>query len=109
MKIKEGNFGRITRAAIALVLYAVLVLIIMEFWNLLIPDITHWSSINYWQALGLTILCRLLCGTMHHFRNDYHCGRHRHGRLHHMSPEEREAFVRRRFHNLVDDEIEEKE
>lgn len=67
------------------------------------------DSINFWQTLGLTVLCRLLCGTMHHFRgcfpHGHHFGHHHHhGRLHNMSPEEREAFVRRRFQNLVNDE-----
>jgi len=113
MKIKKENFGRATRVVIALVLYAVLVLVIMGLWNLLIPDITSWSSINYWQALGLTVLCRLLCGTMHHFKglflHEHRCGRHHHGQGHKMSPEEREAFIRRRFQNLVDNETDKEE
>jgi hypothetical protein len=106
MKIKMENFGRTARFAIAFVLYVVLILVVMGLWNLLVPGITHWSSINFWQALGLTVLCRLLCGSMHHFGClfGYRHRHHHHGRLHDMSPEEREAFVRRRFQNLVKDE-----
>lgn len=112
MKIKKRNFGKATMFVIVLVLYAVLVLVIMGLWNLLIPDITHWSSINFWQALGLTVLCRLLCGTMHHFKgiflHEHRCRRH-HGQYHNMSPEEREDFIRKRFHNLVNNETGEEE
>ncbi len=106
MKIKMKSFGRTARFAIALVLYVVLILIVMGLWNLLVPGITHWSSINFWQAFGLTVLCRLLCGSMHPFGCLFgHRHRHHHhGRLHDMSPEEREAFVRRRFQNLVNNE-----
>lgn len=115
MRIGKKNIGSAATFAIMLVLYVVLILIIMGLWNLLIPDITHWSSINFWQALGLTVLFRLLCGTMHHFRgyfpHDHRCDHHHHhhGRLHNMSPQEREAFVRRRFQNLVNDETDGKE
>jgi len=31
-------------------------------WNALIPGAFHLPSINYWQALGLLILCRVLFG-----------------------------------------------
>lgn len=114
MRIGKKKIGSTAMFAIILALYAVLVLIIMGLWNLLIPDITHWSSINFWQALGLAVLCRLLCGTMHHFRgcfpHEHRFGHHHHhGKFHNMSPEEREAFVRRRFQNLVNDETSGKE
>jgi len=113
MKIKNEHFCSAATVIITLALYGVLVLIVMELWNLIIPDITHWNSINFWQALGLTILCRLLCGTIHHFKgfsSHERCyGRHHHGKLHNMSPEEREAFVRRRFQNLINDETSGKE
>ena len=64
MKIGKKKIGSTATFAIILALYVALVLIIMGLWNLLIPGITHWSSINFWQALGLAVLCRLLCGTM---------------------------------------------
>lgn len=54
-------------ALIAFILVLGLIVIIvtlpvMLLWNWLIPDITNGalSPINFWQALGLSILCRLL-------------------------------------------------
>ena len=31
-------------------------------WNALLPQIVHVTAINYWQALGLMALCRILFG-----------------------------------------------
>ena len=41
---------------------AVIVAAIMLLWNYLIPSIIGWTTINYWQALGLFVLTRLLFG-----------------------------------------------
>ena len=38
---------------------------IMLLWNYLIPSIIGWTTINYWQALGLFVLTRLLFGGFH--------------------------------------------
>jgi hypothetical protein len=35
---------------------------LMFLWNSLLPSITHVTVINYWQALGLMVLCRILFG-----------------------------------------------
>lgn len=37
-------------------------LIVMLLWNAVLPAAIHASPINYWQALGLLILCRILFG-----------------------------------------------
>jgi len=37
---------------------------VMLLWNLLLTQILHASTINYWQALGLMVLCRILFGTL---------------------------------------------
>jgi hypothetical protein len=37
-------------------------LIVMLLWNAIMPDVIRASKINYWQALGLLILCRILFG-----------------------------------------------
>ena len=29
-------------------------------WNWLLPPLAGWSEVNFWQALGLLALCRLL-------------------------------------------------
>ena len=39
--------------------------VVMSLWNWLIPDIFHWSKINYMQALGLFVLSRILFGGFH--------------------------------------------
>ena len=36
--------------------------VVMYLWNTLLPQIVHVSAINYWQALGLMVLCRILFG-----------------------------------------------
>jgi hypothetical protein len=37
----------------------------MFLWNALLPQIAHVSVINYWQALGLLVLGRILLGDFH--------------------------------------------
>ena len=61
--------------------------IIMLLWNLLVPSITAWTAINFWQALGLLVLGHLICGLPMHAKG----GHGMHGHLHkgHMSREER--------------------
>jgi hypothetical protein len=39
--------------------------VVMFLWNSLLPQIMHASAINYWQALGLMALCRILFGNFH--------------------------------------------
>lgn len=36
--------------------------LVMWLWNNLIPDIFGLGEINYWQAIGLFILAKILCG-----------------------------------------------
>ncbi len=43
-----------------LAIIAAVVGIVMWLWNLIIPAITGWATINYWKALGLTVLFHLL-------------------------------------------------
>jgi len=40
----------------------VLGFIVMYLWNWILPEVTHAGPLNFWQALGLLILCRLLFG-----------------------------------------------
>ncbi|WP_185153917.1 hypothetical protein [Dysgonomonas sp. ZJ279] len=91
----------------------------MLLWNALIPQIIGWTTINYWQAAGLLILCRLLFGGFGKFGHGG-CGRHRrffggHGRKHShvfekmegMSRQERREYMKehiRRFHPFDDDD-----
>lgn len=75
--------------------------IVMLLWNWLMPDLFGLSTISFWQAAGLLLLCKILFGG---FGGGHHgCG-HGHG-MHHgcgnklrecwenMTPEERERIV----------------
>jgi hypothetical protein len=41
---------------------AILGLLAMLLWNALIPDLFHGPMLNYWQAVGLVLLSRVLVG-----------------------------------------------
>ena len=43
-----------------LAIVAAIVGMVMGLWNVIIPTVTGWTAINYWQALGLTVLFHLL-------------------------------------------------
>ena len=66
---------------------------VMLLWNWLVPDLFGWHTLNFGQAVGLLVLCRLLIGGMRG-----HAGRHLHWRarlaerMEAMTPEEREKF-----------------
>ena len=36
--------------------------VVMNLWNWLVPAIFGWQSVNFWQALGLLLLSRILFG-----------------------------------------------
>ena len=76
--------------------------VVMLLWNALIPSIFGITSINFWQALGLFALCRILFGGFggggkifafghHHFHK-----RRIREKWMKMTPEERDEFIRRR-------------
>ena len=70
--------------------------IVMLLWNEIIPNVTGAQVVNFWQAMGLLVLCRILFGG---FRFGGHHG-HRQPFMHpsfrnklmEMSDEEREQF-----------------
>ena len=75
--------------------------ITMLLWNALLPGIFGIASINFWQALGLLVLARVLfggmgSGAMKHF---HHRGNPIHEKWMKMTPEERMKFIdkRKRF------------
>jgi hypothetical protein len=82
------------------VVLTVLGFIVMNLWNWLVPAVFTGPTVNYWEALGLLVLARLLFGG---FRGHGHghgpFGRswqHSRARWKEMTPEEREQF-RSRF------------
>ncbi|HXB22004.1 MAG TPA: hypothetical protein VNV88_11515 [Candidatus Solibacter sp.] len=72
---------------------AVLGFIVMHLWNWLMPEISGWHAISFWQALGLLLLSKLLFGG---FRGGWGHSRHwRKGmreRWEQMTPEQREEL-----------------
>jgi hypothetical protein len=86
---KHGLFGLAAVAGFGVV--------VMLLWNWLAPAIFGAAVINFWQALGLLALCRILFGSFG--------GRHRMFHQHHnlihekwmkMSDEERREFIKKR-------------
>lgn len=81
-------------ALIAALAITVVSAVVMELWNLLLPDIFGLRVISFWQALGLLVLSKLLFGG---FRPGGGAGRMRWrrrmmDRWERMTPEEREKF-----------------
>lgn len=104
-KLKTAGF-----ALGGVVLLALGVAATMWLWNALIPGITGWTTVNYWQALGLLVLLRLLfghVGPLGHFgrpclsRREH---RHLHEMMRGMSHSEKREFIRRRMRDLCERE-----
>ncbi|MGC2208999.1 MAG: hypothetical protein WA532_02710 [Candidatus Korobacteraceae bacterium] len=80
---------------------AVLGWIAMSLWNRLMPGIFGWKFIDFWQAVGLVILCKILFGGWRGYPGRRMYWRHRMmERWGQMTPEERDRFregMRMRF------------
>ncbi len=82
--------------------------IVMLLWNWLIPAIFGLITINFWQALGLLLLIRILFGGFGHGRKMMHGGMmhgmHKHNPIHEkwmkMTPEERKEFIKKRHAHM---------
>jgi hypothetical protein len=76
----------------------------MHLWNWLAPTLFGWKQIDFWQALGLLFLCRMLFGGFGSHgrdRSDRRCDRS--SRWEKMTSEEREKFrqeMRARWSNV---------
>jgi hypothetical protein len=102
MKRKYWFLRGLKVAVMIAVFLAVISFVVMTLWNWLVPALFAGPLVSYWQALGLLVLIRLLCGG---FRPHHHGhGRGPFGRSWHdsrerwkqMTPEERDEF-RSRF------------
>jgi hypothetical protein len=79
--------------------------IVMLLWNAIVPPVFGIAGVDFWQALGLFVLCRILFGSF-----SGAIGGVRHGMGFHlhqnpirekwqkMTPEEREEFIRHHRH-----------
>lgn len=79
-------------------------LAVMLIWNALIPDLFHGPELNYLQALGLSVLAKLLVGFGGRGGFGRHHGppwMHGHGRFAGMSREDREK-LREHFNKARD-------
>lgn len=75
---------------------ALIVAVVMWLWNELVPRITGWNTINYWQALGLMILFRLINGNLFSGKSFKKNKAPKSKQpLHQLKPEERNALLRR--------------
>ena len=65
-------------------------------WNWLLPPLFGWHAINFWQALGLLALCRILFGGLGlHNGAGSRARRRMAERWDALTPEERERFRER--------------
>jgi len=92
--------GRIALGIIAIAIFSVVVMLL---WNQLLPSIFGIVAINFWQALGILILSKILFGGFgfgrHNFRHNHEHRNRIRDRWMKMSEEERKEFLkhRRRF------------
>lgn len=96
---------RFKMAIFALAICAAFSGIVMLLWNMLIPGIFGLATINFWQALGLLVLTRILFGGFGGGRkmmmgHGFGGGMHEHNPFREkwmkMTPEERKAFIKKR-------------
>ncbi|KAA6337822.1 hypothetical protein EZS27_014126 [termite gut metagenome] len=83
--------------------------VVMLLWNALIPPVIGWTSISYWQAVGLLVLVRILFGGFGHLHHKafFHHHGYPNARLHEelrgMSFNERREYIRKHlkeFHHF---------
>lgn len=99
MNKKRKFFGILIFIAV----FAAAIAVVMLLWNALIPSIIGWTTINYWQAAGLMILCRLLLGGFGRFNKFGRFGHHHHHRHNKKSKEEMFA-LREKMKDMSRDE-----
>jgi hypothetical protein len=93
-KMKRNRIGRLLKFALfAALAVAVFSFVVMRLWNWLMPALFGWHLINFWQALGLLVLSKILFGGFRGRPGLYMHWRHRiMERWEQMTPEEREKF-----------------
>ena len=71
--------------------------IVLHLWNWLLPPLFGFRVINFWQALGLLLLCRILFGGWGHHggHGRSHFRRRMEERYGNTTPEEREQMRQR--------------
>lgn len=81
-------------------LLAIISYVVMELWNNLLPEILHAGTINFWQAMGIFILCKILFG-FGKGSGGGPWGKHKMiERFKGMTPEERQQFKEEMKHKM---------
>ena len=71
--------------------------VVMLLWNWLMPTIFGLGVINFWQALGILVLSRILFGGFGgHGLKKHHAEHHMRKKWMKMTPEERQEFINKR-------------
>lgn len=96
----ERKFHVVFHFVGGLALLALWIAVIMWLWNLIVPSLTGWEYVSYWQAAGIWILFRLLSGRVSVFPSRKGMPKCRHDRMHRMSEEGRDAFIREKLNRL---------
>ena len=52
-------------AFFAVLFLTVATFVVMRLWNWLVPAVFGWHLINFWQALGILVLSKILFGGFH--------------------------------------------
>ena len=78
---------------IFIVAVPLLTIAVMLLWNAILPDLLGVRHINFWQSLGLLVLCKILFGGFRGGPGGFRRGGHPwKNKLMEMTPEEREKF-----------------
>lgn len=98
----KGRFVFIPLATAAFI--SLISFIVMQLWNNLLPEILHVSTVTFWQAMGIFILCKILFGFGKGGRmGGAHWMRRRmQERFKNMSPEEKELFKAKMKDRMMD-------
>jgi len=92
--MKRNWIGRVLMFTVFAALFVtVFSFVVMRLWNWLMPAVFGWHLINFWQAVGLLVLSKILFGGFHGRRGRHMYWRHRMSeRWEKMTPEERDKF-----------------
>lgn len=92
-----------------LAIASVFSVVVMLLWNWLMPTIFGLITINFWQALGLLALCRILLGGFgggHKMMRGGMHGMHGHNHMKekwmNMTPEQQKEFINKRRKHMHD-------
>jgi hypothetical protein len=101
-----------------LAMIALLSFIVMSLWNVVLSPVLHIGVINFWQALGILVLSKILFGGFHRgwrgrYYNDpnYQWRKEMLSKWKTMAPEEREKFKqewRNRCRGVRSEEVDKK-